>query len=152
MLTSLARGVVGIVSRFGEDAWARLCRRYGLKYLVLFGSRASGKADRLSDWDFAARFGRRPGIREIVDLLADIMDLVRDDRVDLVILDRPGLPPALLHEALWRGKPLCILDRDAYLWDKVRALALYQEYLVVFRPGLEAMVKRLAKRGAPAKN
>jgi len=137
---------------FGKDAWTRLCRRYGLKYLVLFGSRASGGADRLSDWDFAARFGRRPGIREIIELLADIMDLVGDDRVDLVVLDRPGSPPALLHEALWQGKPLCIFDRDTYLWDKVRALALYQEYLVVFRPRLEAMVKRLAKRGASAKN
>ncbi len=63
VLTGLARGVAGIVSWFGEDAWTRLCRRYGLKYLVLFGSRASGKTDRLSDWDFAARFGRRPGIK-----------------------------------------------------------------------------------------
>jgi len=69
--------------------------------------------------------GGDPVLREIIDLLADIMDLVGDDRVDLVVLDRPGLPPALLHEVLWRGKPLCILDRDAYLWDKVRALALY---------------------------
>ena len=137
---------------FSEDAWRRLCQRYGIKYLVLFGSRVSGKADRLSDWDFAARFGRRPGMREIADLLADIMDLVEDSRVDLVVLDRPGLPPALLHEALWRGKPLCILDRDTYLWDKVGALAFYQEYLLVFRPGLEAMVKRFAKRGALAKN
>jgi len=113
------------VNQFSEDTWTRLCQRYGLKYLVLFGSRVSGKGDRLSDWDFAARFGRRPGIREIADLLADIMDLVEDDRVDLVVLDRPGLPPALLHEALWRGKPLCILNRDTYLWDKVSALALY---------------------------
>ena len=63
MLTGLARGGVGIVNQFSEDTWTRLCQRYGLKYLVLFGSRASGNADRLSDWDFAARFGRRPGIK-----------------------------------------------------------------------------------------
>ena len=130
-----------------ERSWRKLCERYGLKYLVLFGSRASGQADGLSDWDFAVRFGRRPSIHEVVELLADLIELAGDDRVDLVVLDRP-LPPALLHEVLWRGRPLCVVDRDVYLWDRVKALALYQEYLLVFRPRLEAMVRRFAERGA----
>ena len=135
----------GPAERTGD--WEGLCRRHGLRYLLLFGSRVSGRPDGLSDWDLAARFGRRPSTRELLELIADLVEFLGDDRVDLVVLDKPGLPPALLYEALWRGKPLCILDREAYLWDKVRALALYQEYRLIFRPHLEAMVKALAKRG-----
>ncbi len=129
-----------------REDWEDVCRRHKLRYVILFGSRVSSRVDKLSDWDFAVRFGRQPSVHEMVELLADMVNLVGDDRVDLVVLDRPGLPPALLHEVLWRGKPLCILDNDTYLWDKVKALALYQEYLQVFQPRLKAMVKRLAKR------
>ena len=132
----------------GDGGWEGLCRRHRIRYLVLFGSRASGRVDGLSDWDIAARLGRRPSTRELLELIADIVELLGDERVDLLVLDRPGLPPALLYEVLWRGRPLCILDREAYLWDRVRALALYQEYRLVFRQRLLAVVEALAKRGA----
>ena len=129
-----------------------ICRRHRLLYLVFFGSRAGGKGDALSDWDFAARFGRKPSLHEVARLVGDITDILRDDRVDLVVLDRAGLPPALLYEALWRGKLVCMEDRDAYLWDRVRALSLYQEYRVVFRPALVEAMKRLAQRGVIKKD
>ena len=127
-------------------SWNAVCRRHRLLYLVVFGSRVEGRADGLSDWDFGARFGRRPSLWEVAGLVNDLADAVGDERVDVVVLDDPSLPPPLLYAALWRGKPLCVADREAYVWDRVRALALYQEYLLVFRPGLEAMVERLAGR------
>jgi predicted nucleotidyltransferase len=133
-----------------RDAWMRLCKKYKLRYILLYGSRVKGLADTLSDWDFAVRFGRKPSLIEIGRLASDIADVIGDERVDILVLDDLHLPPPLLYEALWESKPLCIVDRETYNWDKVRALSLYQEYLTVFRPELEKMVEELAKR-KPAK-
>jgi predicted nucleotidyltransferase len=133
-----------------HSVWVGLCRRYRLRYIILYGSRAKGLADPLSDWDFAVRFGRKPSLLEVGSLASDIADIIGDERVDILVLDEPHLPPPLLYEALWEGKPLCILDREVYIWDRVRALSLYQEYQLIFRPELEKMVEELAKR-EPAK-
>ncbi len=137
---------------YAGRVWAEICRRHRLLHLILFGSRVEGYADRLSDWDFAVRFERKPSLRELAALAGDLASVVGDERVDIVVVDHRPLPPPLLHAIFWRGKPLCVRSREAYLWDKVRALALYQEYLQVFRPALEAMVERLAKRGAAKKS
>lgn len=130
--------------------WEEICRRHGLRYLLLFGSRVSGRPDALSDWDFAAKWGRRPSAVEVLELLADLEEAVGSDRVDLVVLDEAGPPPALLAEALWGGRVLCVVDRAELLWDRVRAAALYAEYCLLFRPLAVRGVRRLAERGARA--
>lgn len=127
--------------------WASFCRRAGIRYLILYGSRVHGRPDALSDWDFAARWGRRPSPLELGELAARLAELIGDERVDILVLDSARIPPPLLYEVYWRGRPLCILDRELYLWDKVRALSLYQEYRILFRPLALKMVEELAKRG-----
>ena len=134
--------------RLEEVDWEAFCREKRLSYIILFGSRVEGRVDPLSDWDFAVRFGRRPSLLEVGGLAADISRLIGDERIDVLVLDNPRLPPPLLYEVYWRGRPLCILDKELYIWDKVRALSLYQEYRIVFRPLMLQMVERLAKRGA----
>ncbi len=123
--------------------WEELCKRHRLRYLILFGSRVHGGKDGLSDWDFAAKFGRRPSMRELIELIADLVEAVGDDRVDLIVLD--DAPPTLLFEALWKGKLLCLADREEYLWDRVKASSLYNEYTMVFKPMLVKKVFRNAK-------
>lgn len=135
-------------TRLERVDWETFCRKMRLRYLILFGSRVSGRPDALSDWDFAARFGRRPSLLERGRLAAEIARLIGDERVDIVVLDDYRLPPPLLYEVYWRGKPLCIIDRELYLWDKVRALSLYHDYRIALHPLAVRMVWKLAKRGA----
>ena len=111
-----------------------------------------GRPDALSDWDFAVRFARRPSLLEVGALAAEIARLIGNDRVDILVLDYPELPPALLYEVYWRGKPFCIIDRELYLWDKVRALSLYHDYRIALYPLAVRMLQRLAKREAPKKS
>ncbi len=113
-----------------DVAWERVCSEHGLKYLTLFGSRAGGRVNGLSDWDVAVKFGRKYAPEEYLGLLAEIIEVVGSDAVDLIVLD--DAPPPLLFNALWGGSPLCIRDHGEYHWDRVKASAMFSDYLVDF--------------------
>jgi len=118
-----------------------------LRYLVFFGSRARGLGDPLSDWDFAARFGRRVGLLERLGLMGEIARRMRSDDVDLVVLDDPGTPPPLLVEALWGGEPICVEDEEAFHWDRAVALGMYWDWRIDLWPGLRELVEAYAGGG-----
>jgi predicted nucleotidyltransferase len=67
---------------------AEVCRRYpGLWLAAVFGSRARGDATAASDWDVAYLADER---LDRDALLADLVNALDTDRVDLVDLDRAG--------------------------------------------------------------
>lgn len=121
------------------------CDRFGLAYLLVFDSRVSGRPDSLSDWDFAARYGRTPSVHEIAELANYLAERLSVDSIDVVVLDDPNIPPPLLYEALWKGLLLYVGDREAYRWDRVRALSMYHEYVTIFKPGLREAVRWFAR-------
>jgi predicted nucleotidyltransferase len=70
------------------EALLRLARATpGLEMLMLFGSRARGDAHPRADWDFG--YLSVQGL-DVASLLADIVEIVGTDRVDLVDLGRAG--------------------------------------------------------------
>ena len=81
-------------------------RHAALELLLLFGSRARGRAREGSDWDFG--YLSRPGL-DVDQLLADLVTVTRSDRVDLVDLGRAGgqlrLRAARDGVPLFEGRP-----------------------------------------------
>jgi uncharacterized protein len=58
-----------------------------LRLLLLYGSRARGESHAQSDWDFGYAGGPR---LDAAALLAGVVEIIRDDRVDLVNLATAG--------------------------------------------------------------
>jgi predicted nucleotidyltransferase len=81
-----------------REALAAICRRFHVKSLALFGSRALGVARRDSDVDVLAEFepGMTPGFGIVA--IADALGPVLGGKVDLVT--RRGLSPRFLSRIL----------------------------------------------------
>ena len=66
----------------GEKA-RKICVKYGIRYLALFGSRARGDNRLDSDVDLLVRFRERKSLLEITHIECELMDLLGKE-VDLV--------------------------------------------------------------------
>lgn len=88
-----------------RKALAAICRRYGIRWLALFGSHASGTARADSDVDVIVDFepGKTPGFG-IVRVADALRATFGGRRVDLVT--RNGLSPRLREQVLAGAVPL----------------------------------------------
>jgi predicted nucleotidyltransferase len=95
----------------GRDAdIARLARRHpGLRLLVLFGSRARAETGPRSDWDLGYLAG--PPFDPDA-LLAELVEALGADRVDLVDLDRAGAQ--LRYRVAAEARVLHTADPEAF--------------------------------------
>lgn len=93
-----------------------IARRHGLKAVVLFGSRATGRAGPTSDCDVCISARRFP-----VDEVALICDLSRalELDVDLSVFERIG--PSLKHAVAIEGS---LLFGSRAEWDRMRLQAI----------------------------
>lgn len=84
---------------------ARICERYRVRELSVFGSVARGQARPGSDVDLLVVFeeGARVTLFTLIDLQAELSDLLKRP-VDLV--PKSGLKPALRREVLAEAKIL----------------------------------------------
>ena len=102
----------------------RVARHWGLRYIILYGSRARGYAGPHSDYDLAVKAGRRLGLRERGALFSELGScLPPGARLDLVLLD--DWDPVLAWEALGRGKLIYYCGEGClreYYEDLARAL------------------------------
>jgi len=88
----------------------------GIKFIVLFGSQASGNRSENSDFDVAVLTIKEKNISvlenytEILDFLSKVLD-IPDDRIDLTNLNKAN--PFLKYEVVSSGK-LLYGDEDEY--------------------------------------
>jgi len=101
----------GALERLGSRDFARLCRENGVSLAVLFGSRATGKAGEGSDIDLAVWLdgtdqaaGTRLEARRRLLLLRQLINYLKTDRVDMVVLNRAS--PLMKFQVARHGKPL----------------------------------------------
>lgn len=96
----MQRQVANIALQYDERALGRLCRRYHVRRLDLFGSRAKGTSDAQSDVDLLVEFepGQVPGLIGFLKLEEELAALFEGARVDLV--SRGGLSPYLRDDIL----------------------------------------------------
>lgn len=94
-----------IETRYGEEALARLCQKYHVRRLDLFGSRAKGTARDRSDVDLLVEFepGYVPGLLGFLALQEELADLLGAE-VDLV--SRGGISPYMRDEILASRSPV----------------------------------------------
>lgn len=103
----------------------RLHRDSNVKFALIFGSHAKGKARADSDLDLAVYFSRPPEGLDHLDLLSELSDLAARE-VDLVVLNRASA--LLRHQVLKNRIPLCIKDTVAYRAFRERTITDYDTY------------------------
>lgn len=84
-----------------KNTLAAVARRHGLEAVVLFGSRALGRARPDSDVDVCV-VGGRPGLDDL-DLMSDLSDALGGE-VDVVRFERAG--PVLRFHGIFPGRLL----------------------------------------------
>jgi len=85
-----------------------LLRSYGVKALLLFGSRARGDYSEASDYDVAVLAGRRLSLRELDAIADQLSRLWGGAEVDVVDLSKA--PNELLYKVLRDAVPLYVED------------------------------------------
>lgn len=94
----------------------------------LFGSQATGKANRLSDVDVAvltepSRVKKNLPYGYKAEIGTDLMSLLKTNRVDIVLLNEA--PPFLRHQVLKTGKCLWARDPSMRIQFETEALARF---------------------------
>ena len=122
------------------DRLARLARgRAGLRLLLVFGSQARGDARDGSDWDLGYLGAAE---LDVEGLLADVVEVVGTERVDLVDLARAGAQ--LRYRAAAEGRQLYSAD-GAFEWFWIAAVSFWCDAGPVIRAGYEGVLSSLRR-------
>lgn len=96
----------------------KIAQQYSLELLLLFGSKASGKTHKQSDFDIAYLSKRELNLMEEAQLICDLMPVFKSDKVDLANLKKAS--PVLMKQ---------IFDNHIILFCRnPKVYALYQIY------------------------
>lgn len=100
-----------------------------IEFALLFGSQADGKANALSDIDIAVYLKSKKNSLEFadrqIDLISSLMKICRDNKADVVILNRAN--PFLRFQIVKRGRLLFAKDEKLFYHFKAATLGLYQD-------------------------
>ena len=123
------------------DALAATARAsHGLDLLILFGSRARGGARPGADWDFGYLADEAA---DVPALLAAIVEVLRDDRVDLVDLRRAsGL---LRYRAARDGRLLHESAPDLFDGYRLEATRFWCDNMPIFERGYDEVLESLPR-------
>lgn len=96
----------------------KICQKYPINTLYLFGSRVTGKISKFSDWDFAAQLKDTVKPSKFFDykikLNSELMRLLHLDvgELDLVILNREEIPLLLKYNIIKEGEIIYCRNQD----------------------------------------
>ncbi len=86
------RHTININRNFLDQLSIALNNNPDISFAYLFGSQASGRTSKLSDIDVAIFLNCNPDGKKRLEILGDVIDAVKSNRVDLVILNSAPLP------------------------------------------------------------
>lgn len=125
----------------------KICDKYDIKLLVLFGSQATGESRPESDIDLAILFPESADFRDNeIRAGVDFMEAFQSGNVELVVLNRSE--PLLLKEVASTGIPL--YEKEKGLFDEYQLLFI-KKYLDTYKFRMiaeERLNEFLKKRGA----
>ncbi|TSC55317.1 MAG: nucleotidyltransferase [Parcubacteria group bacterium Gr01-1014_18] len=101
-----------------------IAQKYDLDLLLLFGSQATGKTRKDSDFDVAFYGGRRLEFREECQMITELMAVFKTHQVDLVNLRTAK--PLILAAIFDKCQILFEGTRRPLLFDHMRAFAFHQ--------------------------
>ncbi len=107
-----------------------------VRLAYLFGSQATGKANRLSDVDVAvltdpSRVKKNLPYGYKAELGTDLMKLLKTNRVDIVLLNEA--PPFLRHQVLKTGKLLFANDQKTRVQFEAQEMSRYPDLYRLFQ-------------------
>lgn len=125
-----------------REALRQVARRHGVRLLVAFGSRVSGRAHAGSDLDLAV-LQDRPQVQDELQLIVDLQAALPASDVDVVWLDRAD--PLIAWHALQRpyllvGDPSELALHQLYAWRR------FVEYTPFFELEARAVRRAIARR------
>ena len=97
--------------------------KFGVEYVVLFGSAVTGRMTKESDIDFAVKF--KTNDKKKIEKTLREMILELPDKADIVVLN--FAKPSVRYEALTKGK-LIFGDREKYWEDGIKAVKWFEDW------------------------
>ncbi len=89
--------------------YKKIFRKYPVQAAYLFGSQATGKAGKLSDYDFAVlldekKVSEKQYAKYQLEIISELLRAVKTDHLDLIILNNPKTPLFLKYNVIKGGK------------------------------------------------
>lgn len=108
-----------------KEKIAEICRRFGVKILLLFGSQVSGQTHKESDVDLAFASSKQLDFNELAKLNAELQAIFGDQRVETVDFFKTS---SLLKKKIFdEHLPLYLEDKFFYYTLASYALKSYLE-------------------------
>ena len=92
-----------------QESYKKIFQKYPVQAAYLFGSRATGKAGKLSDYDFAVlldekKVSGKQYPKYKLEIISDLLRMIKTDHLDLVILNNSKTPLFLKYNVIKEGK------------------------------------------------
>lgn len=117
----------------------KIAERYSLDLLLLFGSRATGKIYKGSDFDVAYLSKKELGLQKEAELIIELAPIFGSENIDLVNLKKAA---SLLFYAITKNCKV-VYAKDPLIFPTLRAYA-FKKYIET-KPLYEEKFKRLKK-------
>ncbi len=110
----------------------KIAEKHSLKLLLLFGSQASGKTRKNSDFDIAYLTEKKMDLMEEANLILELTPVFKSENIDLVNIKNasPLLLFAITKEAkiIFEARPLIYASLAAYAFKKyIESKPIYEE-------------------------
>jgi len=137
-----SHGIIGRMSR--EKELQLIAKKYNLKFIVLFGSKARGQVqNKESDLDIAVFSNKKPDYELFRDLFSDLSDVFSKENVDLRFLNDADL---LFRFNVVKDGKLLYGDKDAYQAYTLSTIRMYTDDLKKFAPFQDRLLELNQKR------
>ena len=98
------------MKKLTKQQLSRIAKKYKINTFYIFGSQATGKAGKLSDYDFAVLLDYKVLAEKYGDyqikIISELLRLIKTDHIDLVILNDEKTPLLLKYNVIKTGKIL----------------------------------------------
>jgi uncharacterized protein len=121
---------------------AHVAEKYNLSLVLLFGSQATGKSHKGSDYDIAYLGDAPLSLDDESKLIVDLMQVFGIEKVDLTSIR--GSSPLLLHEIVSTGSVLFEKTPSLFTALYIYALRTYEEARPLFELRSAFLKKRIA--------
>lgn len=117
----------------------KICEKFQIKFLILFGSQASKKTHKESDVDIAIYPEGKKFEKNTHAFEEKLAKIFKNPNIDLINLKTTG--PLLQREVVTNGKLLYAMDKESFSLFQMYAISAYYE----FEPYLKLREKMIGK-------
>ena len=100
-----------------QKSYKKIFQRYPVQAAYLFGSQATGKATKLSDYDFAVLLDKKVKENKYskyqLEIISELLRIVKTDHLDLVVLNDSKIPLFLKYNVIKEGKVIYEKNKTA---------------------------------------